>query len=152
MLSHSFLFNSLWPHGLQPTRLLCPWGFSRQEYWSGLSCPPPGDLPKPGIKGRSLTLQAVSLPAELPGKPSFHCVSLQIPPTFSILSSVYAPPHWSFPLTFSFLLILPLALFLCILLTSLSATLPTSPLESSLLQSPRSLSRGDDLLLGVLQS
>ena len=33
--------NSLWPHGLQPTRLLCPWGFSRQQYWSGLPCPPP---------------------------------------------------------------------------------------------------------------
>ena len=29
---------------------LCPWGFSRQEYWSGLPCPPPGDLPNPGIK------------------------------------------------------------------------------------------------------
>ena len=33
---------------LLPTRLLCPWGFSRQEYWSGLPCPPPGDLPDPG--------------------------------------------------------------------------------------------------------
>ena len=30
-------------------------GFSRQEYWSGLPCPPPGDLPKPGIKSKSLT-------------------------------------------------------------------------------------------------
>ena len=30
-------------------------GCSRQEYWSGLSCPPPGDLPNPGIKPRSLT-------------------------------------------------------------------------------------------------
>ena len=29
-------------------------GFSRQEYWSGLSCPPPGDLPNPGIKPRFL--------------------------------------------------------------------------------------------------
>ena len=38
--------NSLWSHGLQPARLLCPWGFSRQEYWSGLPCPPPGDLPR----------------------------------------------------------------------------------------------------------
>ena len=27
---------------LQPTRLLCPWGFSRQECWSGMACPPPG--------------------------------------------------------------------------------------------------------------
>ena len=30
-------------------------GFSRQEYWSGLSCTPPGDLPDPGIKPLSLT-------------------------------------------------------------------------------------------------
>ena len=30
-------------------------GFSRQEYWSGLPCPPPGDLPDPGIEPRSLT-------------------------------------------------------------------------------------------------
>ena len=41
--------NSVQPLGLYPTRLLCPWGFSRQEYWSGLPCPPPGDLPDPGI-------------------------------------------------------------------------------------------------------
>ena len=33
--------------GLQPTRLLCPWGFSRQEYWSGLPCLPPKALPNP---------------------------------------------------------------------------------------------------------
>ena len=33
-------------------------GFSRQEYWSGLPSPPPGDLPDPGIKPRSSTLQA----------------------------------------------------------------------------------------------
>ena len=36
-------------------------GFSRQEYWSGLPCPPPGDLPNPGIKLRSPALQADSL-------------------------------------------------------------------------------------------
>ena len=44
-------------------------GFPRPEYWSGLPCPPPGDLPKPGIESRSPALQADSLPAELPGKP-----------------------------------------------------------------------------------
>ena len=44
-------------------------GFSRQEYWSGLPCPPPGDLPNPGIKPRSPMLQADSLPSEPPGKP-----------------------------------------------------------------------------------
>ena len=61
--------DSLRPHGLQPTRLLCPWGFSRQQYWSGLPCPPPGNLPNLGIKLRSPTLQAYSLPSEPPGKP-----------------------------------------------------------------------------------
>ena len=45
--------------------LLCPWGFSRQEYWSGLPCPPPGDLPNPG----SPALRADSLPSEPSGKP-----------------------------------------------------------------------------------
>ena len=43
-------------------------GFSGQEYWRGLPCPPPGDLPHPGIKHWSLTLQADSLPSEPPGK------------------------------------------------------------------------------------
>ena len=40
-------------------------GFSRQEYWSGLPCPSPGDLPNPGIKPRSPELQADDLPTEL---------------------------------------------------------------------------------------
>ena len=57
-----------WPRGLKPERHLCPWGFSKQEYRSGLACPPPRDLPNPEIKPRSLTLQAESLPAETPGK------------------------------------------------------------------------------------
>ena len=39
-------------------------GFSRPEYWSGLPCLPPGDLPNPGIKPRSPELQADSLPSE----------------------------------------------------------------------------------------
>ena len=68
MLSCSVISDSLQPRGLQPTRLLCPWGFSRQEYWSALPCPPLGDLPNPGIKPRSPALQANSLPAEPPGK------------------------------------------------------------------------------------
>ena len=40
-------------------------GFSRQEYRSGLPCPPPGDLPNPGIEPRSPALQANSLPSKL---------------------------------------------------------------------------------------
>ena len=61
---------TLQPHGLQPTRLLCPWGFSRQEYWSGLLCPSPGDLHNPGIAPRSPALQVDSLPPEPPQKPN----------------------------------------------------------------------------------
>ena len=44
-------------------------GFSRQEYWSVLPCPPPRNLPNPGIKPASPALQADSLPTEPPGKP-----------------------------------------------------------------------------------
>ena len=72
VLSCSVVSDSLQPHELQPTRLLCPWGFSRQEYWGGLPCPPPGDLPNPGIKPRSPALQVDSLPIERPGKPFMH--------------------------------------------------------------------------------
>ena len=43
-------------------------GFPRQEYWSGLPFPSPGDLPKPGIEPGLLALQADSLPSEPPGK------------------------------------------------------------------------------------
>ena len=46
-----------------------PWGFSRQEYWSGLPCPPPGSLPNPGIEPRPPALQADSLLTEPPGEP-----------------------------------------------------------------------------------
>ena len=44
-------------------------GFPRQEYWSGLPCRFPGNLPNPGIEPRSPTLRADSLPAEPQGKP-----------------------------------------------------------------------------------
>ena len=52
-------------HGLSPLSM----GFSRQEYWSGLLFPSPGDLPNPGIELWSPALQADSLPSEPPGKP-----------------------------------------------------------------------------------
>ena len=47
-------------------------GFSRQEYWSGLPCPPQGDLPDPEIEPASSALQVDSLPTEPPGKHFFH--------------------------------------------------------------------------------
>ena len=69
MLSRSVVSDSLRPPGLQSTRLLCPWGFSRQEYWNGLPCPPTGHLPNPGIEPRSPALKADPLASESPGKP-----------------------------------------------------------------------------------
>ena len=48
-------------------------GFSREEYWSGLPCPPPGDLPNPGIKPTSPEAPAFPggfLTTESPGKPN----------------------------------------------------------------------------------
>ena len=54
-------------------------GFSRQEYWSGLPCPPPGDLPDPGIEPASLAspaLKSGSLPTEPPGKPISYLICL----------------------------------------------------------------------------
>ena len=60
---------TLRPHGLWPTRLLCPWWFSRQECWSGLPCPSPGDLLDWSIKLGSPTLRTDSLLSEPPQKP-----------------------------------------------------------------------------------
>ena len=44
-------------------------GFSRQEYWTGLPFPSPGDLPDPGIEPGSPALEANGLTSEPPGKP-----------------------------------------------------------------------------------
>ena len=52
-------------------------GFSRQENWSGLSFPSPGDLPDPGIKPGSPALQAAALPSESPGNP-YSIIKMQV--------------------------------------------------------------------------
>ena len=52
-------------------------GFSRQEYWSGLPCTPPGDLPDPGIEPGSRALQADSSPLSHQGSPVRCCSSLK---------------------------------------------------------------------------
>ena len=61
--------NSLGPHGLWPCQAPLSVGFSKQEYWSGLPFPSPGDLPDPGIEAESPALQADSVLTELQGKP-----------------------------------------------------------------------------------
>ena len=69
VLSHSVGSDSLWTPWTIAFQAPPSMGFSRREYWSGLPCPPPGDLPDPGIISRSPTLQVDSLLSELPGKP-----------------------------------------------------------------------------------
>ena len=55
--SHVQLFATLWTIASQAPLSI---GFSRQEYWSGLPCTAPGDLPNPGIEPMSLTSLAVA--------------------------------------------------------------------------------------------
>ena len=69
--SYSVVSNTLWPPwtdgllGLQPATFFCPWGFSQQEYWSGLTCPLPGIfLIRDGTQ--ISCMQADSLLSELP--------------------------------------------------------------------------------------
>ena len=65
-LSHVQLFATPWTVAYQAPPSM---EFSRQEYWSGLPFPSPGDLPDPGIEPRSPTFQADALTSEPPGKP-----------------------------------------------------------------------------------
>ena len=72
----SKLFATLWSVACQAPLSM---GFSRQEHWSGLPCPPPGDLPDPGIEPGSAAFQADSLLSEPPGK-SKNFIFLSVPP------------------------------------------------------------------------
>jgi len=70
-------FAQLCPSLCEPIDVACQaplyMGLSRQDYWSGLPCPPPEDLPHPGIEPASITSlldwQEGSLPLAPPGKP-----------------------------------------------------------------------------------
>ena len=67
-------------------------GFSKQEYWSGLPCPPPGDLPVPETEPRSPVLQADSLPPEPQVKVNGHnCFNKAL---FTERSSKRNLAHW----------------------------------------------------------
>ena len=83
LCSHVWLFATLWTVARQAPLSM---GFSRQEYWSGLSCPPLGDLPKPGIEPRCSTLQADSLLSEPPG----YSVATMQSGIFSTILSLFA--------------------------------------------------------------
>ena len=64
-LRHVRLFVTPWTVALQAPPSM---GFSRQEYWSGLPCPPPGDLPDPWIEPASPALTGGFFTTEPPGK------------------------------------------------------------------------------------
>ena len=88
----------------RPIRLLVtPWtvarqaplsmGFSRQEYWSGLPCPPPGDLPEPGVEQEAPCTFCIAggfFTSEPLGKPQWPCMLLQMAafPSFEKLSNI----------------------------------------------------------------
>ena len=88
VLSCSVMSDSWQPHGLH--RFLCPWGFSRQEHWSGLPFPSPGDLPNPENELRSPTLQVNSLPSEPTGKPKNTRVG-----SLSLLQGIFLAQEWN---------------------------------------------------------
>ena len=69
LLSRVQLFATLWTVAYQAPPSV---GFSRQEYWSGLPFPFPGDLPDPGIEPGYPALQADTLPSEPPGKVCYY--------------------------------------------------------------------------------
>ena len=90
------LFVTLWTIARQAP--LCM-GFSRQEYWSGLPCLPPGDLPNPGIKPRSSALQVDLLPAEPQGKARNNGVGIgenggQMECSFTTGGNLKVSPLW----------------------------------------------------------
>ena len=53
-------------------------GFSREEYWSGLPFPSPGDLPNPGIEPGSPALQADTLPSEPRGRDYYYIIHIRM--------------------------------------------------------------------------
>ena len=127
MLSHVQLTETPWTVAHQ-----CPlsMGFSRQEYWTGLPCPPPGDLPDPGIEPASLMSPALAggffTTSAIWEPPGFHtfihkwtsgtpfvCLlrkydvvckfTLQIPPQFTGVATVLIGRQGTDPLLCEFL-------------------------------------------------
>ena len=97
LLSHVRLFVTPWTvaHQTPPSM-----GFSRQEYWSGLPFPSPGDLPDPGIEPRSPALRADALLSQLPGNSIYmrrYTVLVFFFLTYFTLYNrlQFYPPHWN---------------------------------------------------------
>ena len=82
-----------------------PMRFSRQEYWSGLPCPPLGDLPNPGTEPRSPAFQVDSFTTEPSGKPNMlllkwkllSCVRFFVTPWTIHSMEFSGPEYWNCP-------------------------------------------------------
>ena len=118
------VFNSLWPPAARQAPLSM--GFSRPEYWSGLPCPSPGDLPNSGVEPMSLlsllNWQVGSLPLAPPRKPSTASSTLVI---FCICLFCNSHPNGYEEVSHDFYLHLPNNyaveyLFLCLLAICIS--------------------------------
>ena len=79
LFSGQVVSDSLWSHGLgsQAHQVALSTGFFRQEYWSGFPCPPPRDLPHPGIEPTPPALAGGFFTTEPPGRPLFPYRLLQ---------------------------------------------------------------------------
>ena len=120
--SHVWLFVTPWTIAHQAPLFM---GFSRQDYWSGLPFPPPGDLPSPGIKPESLVSPAFAggfFTTAPPGNPNQNIPGLKNLWHFSLptektpnLEAIQSPPHGSRLL---------LCFWTCNTLSFLSASVP----------------------------
>ena len=113
LLSHSSrvqLLATLWTVAHQAPLFM---GFSRQEYWSRLPCPPPGDLPNKGIEPMSPEspyLQAGSSPTEPPGKPYQLCPNRM----YFLISESLLSPATSKASVYTFLSVSQTSYFICL--------------------------------------
>ena len=93
-LSRVSLFVTPWTVAYQVPPSM---GFPRQEYWSGLPFPSPGDLPDPGIEPRSPALEADALTSEPPGKPEAAAKGKCLWPHILLKGFPVCPPDFTGP-------------------------------------------------------
>ena len=114
-ISHSVVSDSATPWTVARQAPLSM-GFSRQEYWSGQSFSSSGNLPNPGIKLKSPTLQADSLQSEPPGKPIpvLYIHAIVLPFRFHIWIISYSICLYIGNISFSFMAKLYPILWTCV--------------------------------------
>ena len=92
-LAMKLCLTLLWPHGLQPARLLCPWDSPGKNTGAGCHFLPQGIFLTQGLNPGSPTLQADSLPSEPPGKHTCQCYSINMSHLLSPLWPQVHSPH-----------------------------------------------------------